>query len=79
VPIITGEIILKAAGWIIGIVGTLITLCGVLIGYIFRRHERDNDVQFSNNREDHQIIFDRLERRKRNVKIKVERRKREDL
>ena len=57
--------IITVAGWIIGIVGALIALCGGLAGYIFTRHVRDNDKQFDENREAHTEIFRRLNERRR--------------
>jgi len=55
------NILIKIAGCIIGFVGGLAILCGGLTGYIFTRHAKDNDTQFANNREDHKIIFDKLD------------------
>jgi uncharacterized membrane protein len=55
------DVIIQIAGWLIGIVGALLIFCGGLAGYIFNRHVRDNDVQFGNNREDHKVIFERLD------------------
>ena len=51
------ENIIKVVGWLMGIIGTLLLLGGGLIAYIFQRHERENDCQFSKNREDHRDIF----------------------
>ena len=55
------DIIIKVAGWLIGIVGSLLVFCGGLASYIFNRHVRDNDVQFANNREDHRVIHERID------------------
>jgi protein-S-isoprenylcysteine O-methyltransferase Ste14 len=58
------DIVIKIVGWIVGGVGTILVFCGGLIGYIFSRHVKDNDTQFANNREDHKIIFERLNGRR---------------
>lgn len=39
-------------GWIIATGGAIVSLCGVLIGYIFSRHVRDDDRRHAENRAD---------------------------
>jgi len=55
------DITLSLVGWIISFVGAIIILCGALVSYIFTRHVRDNDRQFSENRDDHKRIFCRID------------------
>lgn len=45
------------------IITGLIGICGGFISYIFGRHTKDNDCAERENREDHKIIFDRLEKK----------------
>ena len=51
---------IQIVGIVVGIVGGLISACGVLAVYIWRRHVRDSDCCDARNREDHTEIFQRL-------------------
>jgi uncharacterized membrane protein len=46
--------------WLMGIIGTIILFSGGLVAYIFNRHVKENDREFSENRETHREIFRRL-------------------
>jgi hypothetical protein len=59
--ILQGENIVQIAGWIVGFVGALITLCGGLVSYIFKRHIGENDLCAENNRKDHIRIHARID------------------
>lgn len=47
----------RIAGWLLGIVGSLLLLGGGLVTYIFTRHVRENDCCSIKNREDHREIY----------------------
>ena len=51
------ENLIQIAGWLLGIIGTLLLLGGGAVNYIFQRHVKENDCQFSKNRDDHREIF----------------------
>ena len=53
---ITPELVIKAAGWLIGIVGALLVFSGGLIGYIFMRHVREDDERDRDNCHEHELI-----------------------
>ena len=54
--IVTPELVIKAAGWLLGIVGALLVFSGGLIGYIFMRHVREDDERNRDNRDEHEQI-----------------------
>lgn len=56
-----GQIYIQIAGWIVGVVGVIITLCGILISYIFKRHVTENDRCQKENRSDHIRIHKRID------------------
>lgn len=47
--------------WGLGILGTLLLFIGYLIIHIYRLHREDNDSKFHDNREDHKIIYKRID------------------
>lgn len=47
---------IEAASYILGVIGTLLLLCGGLVVYIFTRHVSDNDREFDR-------IFSQLDRK----------------
>ena len=44
--------LLKASGYILGAVGTIIVFCGGLVSYIFKSAKKQNDAE-------HSILFDK--------------------
>lgn len=60
---IEGKIELVA--YLVGAIGTLITVIGLLFGYIFRRHAKDDDDRHAETRDDireiMRIIMEHLE------------------
>lgn len=52
----------KIAGWLLGIIGSLLLLGGGLITYIFKRHVKENDCCEIKNREDHNRIHGRIDK-----------------
>lgn len=55
---------LKIIAWLLGAGGVMFTIIGGLVSFIFKEHVRDNDSQFSKNREDHREIFGILRTKK---------------
>ena len=51
------ENFIQIAGWLLGIIGTLLLLGGGAVNYIFQRHVKENDCQFIKNRDDHKEIY----------------------
>lgn len=41
-------IIIKVAGYLIGVIGAIIVFCGGLIGYIFQSHKQQNGKEHEN-------------------------------
>ena len=56
------EIMLQTIGWILALIGSLLILIGGLVAYIFRQHTAENRDMFSENREDHIRIHDRIDK-----------------
>ena len=52
----------KIAGWLLGVIGSLLLCGGGLITYIFKRHVKDNDCCTTKNREDHNRIHERIDK-----------------
>ncbi len=55
---------LNFAGYLLYLISGLIVFIGSLVAYIFQKHAKDNDRRFSENREDHGKIWDRLDQKK---------------
>jgi len=51
---------LQVISWLLYGAVSLLAIIGGLTVFIFRRHERENDLCSSNNREDHTRIWDAI-------------------
>lgn len=58
-------IVITIIGCLLGVGGSLLLFCGGLIAYVYKRHVSDNDAKFADNRDDHKIIFERLDAKKK--------------
>ena len=56
------EIMLSSIGWILAFVGSLFVLIGGLVAYIFKQHATENRNMFTENRDDHIRIYDRIDK-----------------
>ena len=53
---------LSSIGWILAFVGSLFVLIGGLVAYIFKQHATENRNMFTENRDDHIRIYDRIDK-----------------
>lgn len=54
------EIYIKIMVYLMGFIGSLLLFSGGIVAYVFKRHVRENDKAFDQNREDHRDIYNQL-------------------
>lgn len=56
------EIFIKIISYLLGAICSIIGFGVGIMVYVWKRHVRDNDRQYKENREDHIRMFDRIEK-----------------